>query len=131
MHRQILSLFTLFSVVNGYNNTSTYNNTTMIPFLNNGIPVPEPEPLCKVCRDIVDVIRWELNVSNKTINQTEQIIKALCKELGNNITRRECYNIVNDIDRIKNWIISGLTPDKICIKLGLCSLFLYYIRLLI
>ena len=129
MHRQILSLVTLFSVVNGYNNTSTYNNTTMMPFLNNS--VLEPEPLCKVCRDIVDVIRWELNVSNKTINQTEQIIKALCKELGNNITKRECYNIVNDIDRIKNWIIDGLTPDKICIELGLCSLFLYYIRLLI
>ena len=129
MHRQILSLVTLFSVVNGYNNTSTYNNTTMMPFLNNS--VLEPEPLCKVCRNIVDVIRWELNVSNKTINQTEQIIKALCKELGNNITKRECYNIVNDIDRIKNWIIDGLTPDKICIELGLCSLFLYYIRLLI
>ena len=129
MHRQILSLVTLFSVVNGYNNTSTYNNTTMMPFLNNS--VLEPEPLCKVCRDIVDVIRWELNVSNKTIKQTEQIIKALCKELGNNITKRECYNIVNDIDRIKNWIIDGLTPDKICIELGLCSLFLYYIRLLI
>lgn len=129
MHRQLLSLFTLFSVVNGYNNTSTYNNTTMMPFLNNS--VLEPEPLCKVCRVIVDEIRWELNVSNKTINHTEQIIKELCKVLGNNITKRECYNIVNDIDRIKNWIIDGLTPDKICIKLGLCSLFLYYIRLLI
>ena len=126
MHRQLLSLFALFSVVNGYNNTSTYNNTLM-PFLNNS----GPESLCKVCRDIVDVIRWELNVSNKTINHTEEIINELCKELGNNITKRECYNIVTDINRIKNWIIYGLSSDKICIKLGLCSLLLYYIRLLI
>ena len=66
--------------------------------------IVEPLAVSKILQKVVEKEKPDLVFMGKQAidddcNQTEQIIKALCKELGNNITRRECYNIVNDIDR--------------------------------
>ena len=146
MNTHLLSLFTTFfsyiSLTNSTNpityNTSidynytldsqsnlSYNNLTYIPLNKyNG-------SVCDICLDIVSIIRYQINESNKTINETENLVKALCKLLGNNKTKIECYDIVNDINIIKNMIINGLNPGDICQRIGFCSGFLFLLLSLI
>lgn len=121
INHQNYTLDTLnYSIVNnfsthGYNSVYNKHNGSM----------------CDICLDIVSIIKYQLNESNKTINETENLVKALCKLLGNNKTKTECYDIVNDINIIKNMIIKGLNPGDICQRIGFCSGFLFILLSLI
>ena len=122
MYTKILLLLSLISI--GYSNIANENTVT---FIDNNSTIHKNGTQCEVCLDIVGITEWELN---KTLNETEGLIKDLCKPLDNNITRTKCYTIVDDIDKIKNWIINGLKPYNICSKLGVCGSFLYLIKML-
>tara|TARA_Y100000389_G_scaffold19205_1_gene16656 strand:+ start:3553 stop:4020 length:468 start_codon:yes stop_codon:yes gene_type:complete len=117
-HISFTNNYTLYNHNLGYNDYSEYNNNTVLYNKHNG-------SVCDICLDIVSIIKYELNESNKTINDTERLVKALCKLLGNNKTKTECYDIVNDINIIKNMILKGLNPGDICQRIGFCSGFLF------
>ena len=77
--------------------------------------------ICSFCKFIVHVIQDELLIGNKTITTIELIIKQICSKLKNKNKVKECYEIIQDIDVIKNLIISGLNPNQICEKIGFCN----------
>ena len=70
---------------------------------------------------IVNIIKYELKESNKTIVIIEKIIDEICSKLEDKSKQKECYEIVNDIDFIKNLILKGLDPKDICVDIGFCN----------
>ena len=76
---------------------------------------------CNLCKFIVDIIKRELLVSNQTIIEIEKIIKDICSHLSNKSKQKECFEIVNDIDLIKNLILDGIDPKDICVKIDFCK----------
>ena len=77
--------------------------------------------ICELCKFIVHIIQVELLVSNKTIVAVEKIIKDICSKLKNDNKKKECFDILNDIDIIKDYIIQGLDPQDICYEIGFCN----------
>ena len=75
---------------------------------------------CHLCNEIVDIIDAELNIANASIVIIEDIIKLFCHTIIIPTQKKECYDIVNNISNIINWLLDGLTPHEICQKIGFC-----------
>mgnify|MGYP001377618769 CR=1 FL=1 len=96
----------------------TYCNTQSID--NNYISNNTTE--CKVCTDIVGIINGEIHIANSSISIIENIVKEFCSHLIIiPIFKKECNFIINNIQKIINYLLEGLSPKDICIKLNLCS----------
>ena len=76
---------------------------------------------CNLCKFIVDIIKRELIISNQTIIEIEKIVKDICSHLSNKEKKIECFEIINDIDLIKNLILDGVNPKDICVKINFCK----------
>ena len=76
---------------------------------------------CDLCKDITNIIKHELEYSNRTITDIEKIIHMICSFLSIKRERKECYEIDSMIDSIKNMIISGMDPKDICYEIGFCK----------
>lgn len=79
---------------------------------------------CDLCQTIVKIIKYELTVSNKSITEIETIVGDLCKILGNEKQKKECFDILNIINDVAQMILSGLDPKQICKNLDFCRSYI-------
>lgn len=76
---------------------------------------------CGLCEAVVKSVQVAIKKGNSTVDALEAIVKALCKVIAIlPIQKKECDVIVDDLDKIKNWIEQGLEPAQICNNLGFC-----------
>ena len=73
---------------------------------------------CDLCKDLVGIIERQ---SNSSINIIEKIIHDICETIIIKPEKDECLLIADDIHNITQWIIDGLHPGEICVKLHLCN----------
>ena len=106
------------------NSTNNIDNTDITGYTIDTYLVNTTNTSCKLCRSIVNIIKYELNVSNKSITEIEKVVRDLCIILGNKVQKKECFNILSMINNIIEMIISGLEPGEICTKLGFCNTYI-------
>ena len=75
---------------------------------------------CTVCHIVIDAITYDIKKYNTTIHDITELTKDLCKDIGGDIIGGECAFIINNIQKIIDWIQSGSSVDFICNKLNLC-----------
>ena len=75
---------------------------------------------CELCLDLVGIVQSQMKLSNASINVIEKAMNATCHMIIIKPERQECIDIVNEISNISKWIIDGLYPKDICVKMGLC-----------
>jgi hypothetical protein len=76
--------------------------------------------VCNTCLASVEFIGYTVNHYNKTIHDISEATKDLCDDIGGKPVAMECDFIVDNIEKIVDWIQNGTTPQKICNMLGLC-----------
>ena len=102
--KYIISLFLLSIVSYGLSYSIENNNTK-----------------CNLCKDVVEIIDSQIKVANSTIGIIEQIVKEFCNHLTIlPIQKKECLFLLEHIQEIINFIIDGLSPKDICLKLSFC-----------
>ena len=84
-------------------------------------PIESNNTKCNLCKDVVEIIDSQIKVANSTIGIIEEIVK----EFRNHLTilpiqKKECLFLLEHIQEIINFIIDGLSPKDICLKLGFC-----------
>ena len=75
---------------------------------------------CTVCHIVIDAIAYDIRKYNKTIHDITELTKDLCKEIGGEIISQECNFIIDNIQKIIDWIQDGSSVNFICTKLNLC-----------
>ena len=81
------------------------------PYLNNS---------CHFCEELIGVVEKDANLFNKTISDIIIVIKDICNDVSGP-SGKECIFILNNIQQIMKWVMSGISPHGICSKLGLCN----------
>lgn len=82
--------------------------------------VTTPKPTCDFCEVVVNLVEYEVNVANKTVNEIEEIVQFLCNKSLPPV-KAECETILGELTEMIHLILQGLYPPKeICQKLGLC-----------
>ena len=84
-------------------NTETNTNTT-----------------CEVCHVLVNIVDKEVKLGNKTISDIINIVSDICHIIGGPASQ-ECAFIVDNLQKIINFISHGIPTNEICVKLGLCN----------
>ena len=75
---------------------------------------------CNLCKDVVNIIDSEVHLANSTINIIEEVVKTFCNHMIIPFRKNECLFILDNLQNIINWLLDGLTPNDICVKIGLC-----------
>lgn len=75
---------------------------------------------CEVCTFLVDIVKYEMNITNDTITVIDEILDIICETLPIKPQKEECQVIVGDMYNITQWILNGTYPKDICEKLGFC-----------
>lgn len=75
---------------------------------------------CELCENIVEVIAKDATHFNSTITDIIEIIKNVCENVKGP-SGMECLFILKNIEEIMNWILSGLSPNKVCELLDFCN----------
>ena len=84
-------------------------------------PIESNNTKCNLCKDVVDIIDAQIHVANSTIGIIEEIVKGFCNHLTIlPIQKKECLFLLDHIQDIINWIMQGISPGDICVKLGFC-----------
>ena len=91
------------NLTNVYNNTDVYYNSK----------------LCKFCNSIVALIKNEIMISNKTINEVDDVLRFVCNHTRL-VYKKECLDIIDDLQFIVNLILLGISPRNICQRISLC-----------
>ena len=75
---------------------------------------------CEICTFLVDIVKYEMNITNDTILVIDEILNIICETLPMKPQKEECQVIVEDMYNITQWILNGTYPKDICEKLGFC-----------
>jgi len=75
---------------------------------------------CILCKDVVNIIDSEIHLANSTINIIEEVVKAFCNHMSIPLKKKECLFILDNLQNIIDWLLNGLSPNDICVKIGLC-----------
>tara|TARA_B100000787_G_C16161265_1_gene281505 strand:- start:687 stop:1115 length:429 start_codon:yes stop_codon:yes gene_type:complete len=75
---------------------------------------------CELCENIVEAIAKDSIHFNATITDIIEFIKKVCENVKGP-SGMECLFILNNIEEIMNWILSGLSPIIICELLDFCN----------
>ena len=76
---------------------------------------------CHLCSDIVNIIDAEIHLANGSINIIEEVIRVFCHTLLLPASKKECFYMLDHLNEIVSWLMNGLSPKSICIRLGLCK----------
>jgi len=77
---------------------------------------------CHLCESFVTGMETAVKAGNKTIDELAKIADALCHLIAPfKVQKEECDTLIRDIEKIKNMILNGKTPQEICTALGFCS----------
>ena len=74
---------------------------------------------CADCKYLIDFIRYELNIANKTITDISKLLIDICSKIigpGG----KECIVIADDIEQIVKMIVDGVNNTNICEALHFC-----------
>tara|TARA_E500000331_G_scaffold329023_1_gene349221 strand:- start:555 stop:875 length:321 start_codon:yes stop_codon:yes gene_type:complete len=74
---------------------------------------------CTDCEYLIDFIRYELNIANKTITDISKLLIDICSKIigpGG----KECIVIADDIEKIVKMIADGVNNTNICEALHFC-----------
>ena len=63
--------------------------------------------------------RKELSLGNKTVNDIITVVEDIC-EMTWGPPGKECRFILENVQKIINWLENGITVNEVCQKLGLC-----------
>jgi hypothetical protein len=75
---------------------------------------------CTTCEFIVDFIRYEINIGNKTISDISELIRDICSKIVGP-GGKECIVIANDLQNISKMIANGINNTNICEILHFCN----------
>lgn len=75
---------------------------------------------CELCHVLVNTINHEFKQENKTISDITDVISDICHIIGGP-TGKECMFIVENIQKIVNYLTKGFNTTQICDKLNLCN----------
>ena len=74
---------------------------------------------CYVCKEVVSIIEYELNVLKMSVEYILTTVQFICKFFP--LAEKSCQTAVSDIKAIIKYIAEGLSPERICEKIKLCS----------
>eukprot|EP00794_Sanderia_malayensis_P007902 gene7902-8756_t len=78
--------------------------------------------LCTSCKTIVGTVSFGVKTLNFTEQKLKNFIESLCKLLAPlKIQSKVCKVVIDQIDKIIQMVLKGLTPGKICEELGICK----------
>lgn len=75
---------------------------------------------CETCQFLVDFIKHEINIGNKTITDISLLLRDICSRIigpGG----KECIIIANDLENISKMIANGINNTEICKALHFCK----------
>lgn len=75
---------------------------------------------CELCHVLVNTINHEFKQENKTVSDITDVITDICHIIGGP-TGKECMFIVENIQKIVNYLTKGFNTTQICDKLNLCN----------
>lgn len=75
---------------------------------------------CEVCTAVVDLIKFDLMISNITVQVIIKAVQVLCALIGDVPVYEECKLILSAINQIIQWLEDKVDPKDICIRLHLC-----------
>lgn len=75
---------------------------------------------CAMCETLVSLIKFEMNLGNKTISFITKVIEGICKHIPGP-SAKECYIISNDISEIANYLDKGMNATTVCEKINFCN----------
>jgi hypothetical protein len=84
----------------------------------------ESNTTCTTCEYVVDFVFTEVTTYNKTIHDVAELTKDLCDVIGGPIVKQECDFILNNLEKIFDFIQEGLNPEQVCEYLALCPSFI-------
>lgn len=121
----LLSIGATNSVGNPYlGNIPNITNKADIPNrLNSQIQISNSSgnQSCHLCNDIVHIIQVEIHIANTSIIIIEDIVRTFCHTLPFPAQKKECFTLLDNLSEIIKWLMDGLSPHDICVKLGFCK----------
>jgi len=75
---------------------------------------------CEMCETLVSLIKFEMNLGNKTISFITKVIEGICKHIPGP-SEKECNIISNDIKEIANYLDKGMNATTVCEKIHFCN----------
>ncbi len=75
---------------------------------------------CEMCETLVSLIKFEMNLGNKTISFITKVIEGICKHIPGP-SAKECNIISNDISEIANYLDKGMNATTVCEKIHFCN----------
>ena len=75
---------------------------------------------CEMCEVLVSLVKFELNLGNKTISFITKVIEGICKHIPGP-SAKECNIISNDIKEIANYLDKGMNATTVCEKIHFCN----------
>ena len=75
---------------------------------------------CEMCETLVSLIKFEMNLGNKTISFITKVIEGICKHIPGP-SAKECNIISNDIKEIANYLDKGMNATTVCEKIHFCN----------
>ncbi|RZF38999.1 hypothetical protein LSTR_LSTR003742 [Laodelphax striatellus] len=77
--------------------------------------------ICKVCKDMVQQARDQLN-SNETQEELKEVFEGSCNLIPVKIARKECIKVVDEfIPELVEALSSQMNPQIVCATAGLCN----------
>jgi hypothetical protein len=76
---------------------------------------------CDTCVTIMTAVVEDVRIANRTVETLAPIVEALCEKIGGKIVGAECRVVLDNLERIINWIEAGGDAKSICTKLGFCQ----------
>ena len=91
---------------------NNYCNDTVNSLANNNT--------CTTCKMIVDIIKYEFDIANKSIAIIMNVVEDICQRIPGP-RGKECYIIADKIKEIIDELAKGFNTTHICEGLGFCD----------
>ena len=109
MHNLIIpTIFSLFLL-----NAFTISDTKHIVENNNMTK-------CELCKDIVELITYDVKNGNKTFHDIVDLIEDLCKIIGGPVVAKECKFFLSELTKVEELIVKGYNATYICQDIHMC-----------
>eukprot|EP00112_Aurelia_sp_Birch-Aquarium-sp1_P006986 Seg1762.12 transcript_id=Seg1762.12/GoldUCD/mRNA.D3Y31 product=Prosaposin protein_id=Seg1762.12/GoldUCD/D3Y31 len=78
--------------------------------------------ICTACKITMYTVRTTIKFFNYSEQKIKKSVEFLCKMLSPlKIQSKICKDVLDEIDSIIQWVLKGLSPGQICVKLKFCN----------